>query len=120
MQRREVRKGKRFQRYVTIKCLFGLLEKKSVVFHYLGLFYLKEQEKIQVAFHDGAAAPNISPSTSLPKEGMSQPYMAINSFFELLTVNFHSNRYFLRVIHGHYVELLFFYFPGINYRWCYR
>jgi hypothetical protein len=56
----------------------------------------------------------------LPKEGMSQPYMAINSFFELLTVNFHSNRYFLRVIHGHYVELLFFYFPGINYRWCYR
>jgi len=40
-----------------------------------------EQENIQVAFHDGvAAAPNISPSSSLPKEGVSEPYMAINSF----------------------------------------
>jgi hypothetical protein len=52
------------------------------------LFYLKEQENIQVAFHDDAAAPNIFPSTSLPKEGMSKPYMAINSFSELLTVIF--------------------------------
>jgi len=40
-----------------------------------------EQENIQVAFYDGvAAAPNISPSSSLPKEGVSEPYMAINSF----------------------------------------
>ena len=40
-----------------------------------------EQENIQVAFHDGvAAAPNISPNSSLPKERVSEPYMAINSF----------------------------------------
>jgi hypothetical protein len=70
----------------------------------------KQQENIQIAYHDGAAAPNIFPGTSLPKEGMSEPYMAINSFFELLTVKFLSNRHFLRVIHGHYIELLFFLF----------
>ena len=75
--------------------ILGSLKNSSVVFDYLVLFYMKEQENIQVAFYDDAAAPNMSPSTSLPKERMSEPYMAKNSFFELLTVIFQSNRHFL-------------------------
>ena len=39
--------------------ILGSLKNSSVVFDYLVLFYLKEQENIQVAFHDDAAAPNM-------------------------------------------------------------
>ena len=33
-----------------------------------------------MALDDSAAVQNISPSTSCPKEGMSESYMAINTF----------------------------------------
>jgi len=39
----------------------------------------------------GAAVQNISPSTSCPKEGMSESYMAINTFSQLLKVIFQNN-----------------------------
>jgi hypothetical protein len=39
-----------------------------------------------VTSDDGAQVQNISPGTSLPKEGMSEAYMTINTFSQLLTV----------------------------------
>jgi hypothetical protein len=64
-------------------------------------FYLKEQETGKMAensrttIDDGVTVQNISPGTSLPKERMSEPYMAINTFSQLFTVIFQSNRLFL-------------------------
>ena len=65
--------------------------KVSIVFNYFILFNLKEQETIQVTVDDGAAAQ----MPSLPEEGISEQYMAINTFSELLTVIFQSNKPFL-------------------------
>ena len=67
-----------------------------------GFFYLKEQETKKVLKNsrtivdDGVMVQNISPSTSLPKEGMSEPYMAINTFSQLFMIIFQSNRLFLQ------------------------
>ena len=67
-----------------------------------GFFYLKEQETEKIpensrtTVDDGVMVQNISPNTSLPKEGMSEPYMAINTFSQLFTVIFQSNRLFLQ------------------------
>ena len=77
-----------------------------IVFNYLILFNLKERETIQVTVDDGAAAQ----MSSLSEEGISEQYMAINTFSELLTVIFQSNEPFLWTIHGYDAELLFFYF----------
>ncbi|PAN28737.2 hypothetical protein PAHAL_5G172900 [Panicum hallii] len=44
-----------------------------------------EQENIKVPSVDGVPVQNISTSTSLPKEGMSEAYMTINTFSQLLT-----------------------------------
>ena len=41
-----------------------------------------------MAFDDGVAVENIWPGTSCPKEGMSESYMAIHSYSQLLTVRF--------------------------------
>jgi len=65
--------------------------KVSIVFNYLILFNLKEQETIQVTVDDGAAVQ----MPSLFEEGISEQYMAINIFSELLTVIFQSNKPFL-------------------------
>ena len=89
--------------------------KVSIVFNYLILFNLKEQETIQVTVDNGVAVQ----MSSLPEEGISEQYMAINSFSQLLTVIFQSTKPFLWTIHGYDVEWLFFYFAGINDRWCY-
>jgi hypothetical protein len=73
------------------------------------LFYLKEQETIKVVVDEGAAVQNTCLNhTSVPEEGISESYTAINTFSELLTVIFQSNTHFLWIIHGHYAELLFF------------
>ena len=62
-------------------------------------FYLKEQKTAktggkkkgkEASVHDNPAGQNIYPSTSLPMEEMSEPYMAINTFSQLLTVIFRS------------------------------
>ena len=73
------------------------------------MFFLKEQEtlkkrgkkKKKVAagtetptIQDTAAMINIYPSTSLPMEEMSEPYMAINTFSQTLTVKFQTNTQF--------------------------
>jgi len=65
--------------------------KVLIVFNYLILFNLKEQETIQVTVDDGAAVQ----MSSLSEEGISEQYMAINTFSELLTVIFQSNKSFL-------------------------
>nr|XP_025877975.1 protein FAR1-RELATED SEQUENCE 5-like [Oryza sativa Japonica Group] len=39
----------------------------------------------EASVHDNPAGQNIYPSTSLPMEEMSEPYMAINTFSQLLT-----------------------------------
>ncbi|WVZ78630.1 hypothetical protein U9M48_026311 [Paspalum notatum var. saurae] len=44
-----------------------------------------EPNPTNVALHNGAAVQNISPSASSPTEGMSEPYIAINTFSGLLT-----------------------------------
>jgi hypothetical protein len=55
---------------------------------------LKEQETRKMAensrttIDDGVTVQNISPGTSLPKEGMSEPYMATNTFSQLFKVIF--------------------------------
>ena len=65
-------------------------------------FYLKEQEtgkmpeNSRTTVDDGVMVQNISPSTSLPNEGMSEPYMAINTFSQLFMIIFQSNRLFLQ------------------------
>ncbi|XP_066346684.1 protein FAR1-RELATED SEQUENCE 5-like isoform X4 [Miscanthus floridulus] len=55
---------------------------------------MKEQQTVKVAFDDGVAkegmsepysAENVCPSTSCPKEGMSESYMTIHSYSQLLT-----------------------------------
>ncbi|PVH66218.1 hypothetical protein PAHAL_1G180500 [Panicum hallii] len=46
---------------------------------------MQEQENIKVPSVDGVPVQNISTSTSLPKEGMSEAYMTINTFSQLLT-----------------------------------
>jgi hypothetical protein len=62
-------------------------------------FYLKEQKTAktggkkkgkEASVHDNPTGQNIYPSTSLPMEEMSEPYMAINTFSQLLTVIFRS------------------------------
>jgi negative regulator of replication initiation len=47
------------------------------------------QETIEV--QDIVAMQNIYPSTFLPMEEMSEPYMAINTFSHILTVIFQTN-----------------------------
>ena len=53
-------------------------------------------ENNKTTVDDGVTVQNISPSTSLPKEGMFEPYMAINTIFQLFTIIFQSNRLFLQ------------------------
>jgi hypothetical protein len=61
-----------------------LLQKVSIVFNYLIVFYLKEQQTIKVVADDGAAIQNTCLNhTSLPEEGISESYTVINSFSEL-------------------------------------
>ena len=98
------------QRYVITKNIFDSLSLCSmweyVQFYF---FYLKEQEtakkggkkkKKKVAVHettavqDTAIVQSIYPSTSLPMEEMSEPYMAINTFSQTLTVKFQTNTQF--------------------------
>lgn len=75
-------------------------------------FYLKEQETAKkggkkkgkkVVVQEAATAPvqNIDPTTSLPVEEMSAPYMAINSFSQILIVIFEAQTSFFKTIHGH-------------------
>jgi len=86
-----------------------LLQKISIVFNYLILLYLKEQETIKVVADDGAAVQNTCLNhTSLPEEGITESYTVVNSFSELLTVIFQSNIFFSQSYMDHYVELLFF------------
>ena len=92
------------QRYVIIENIFDSLSLCSmweyVQFYF---FYLKEQETAkkvckkkekEVAVHeitvvqDTAILQNIYPSTSLSMKEMSEPYMAINTFSQMLTVIF--------------------------------
>ena len=67
-----------------------------------GFFYLKEQETEKIpensrtTVDNDVMVQNISSSTSLPKEGMSEPYMAINTFSQLFMIIFQSNRLFLQ------------------------
>jgi hypothetical protein len=49
---------------------------------------------------------------------MSEPYMAINTFSQLFTVIFQSNRLFLWTIHVWNIHVRTFYFAGGNHRWC--
>ena len=53
-------------------------------------------ENNRTTVDDGVMVQNISPSTSLPNEGMSEPYMAINTFSQLFMIIFQSNRLFLQ------------------------
>ena len=90
------RKKKNVQRYPATKkeyqiSLIVSTVKVSIVFNYLILFTLKEQETIQATVDDGAVVQ----MSSLSKEGISEQYMAINTFSELLTVIFQSNKPFL-------------------------
>jgi hypothetical protein len=73
-------------------------------------FYLKEQETAkkggkqkekEAAVQDTAVVQNIHHSTSLPMEEMSEPYMAITTFSQILTVIFQTNTPFFYTIHGH-------------------
>jgi hypothetical protein len=74
----------------------------------------------EVLVDDGATLQNAClDHPSLPQEEISKSYTVINSFSQLLTVILQSNTFFLLIIHGHYVELFFFYFSGDNDRWCY-
>jgi hypothetical protein len=50
----------------------------------------KKKEK-EAAVQDTIAAQNIYPCTSLPMEEMFEPYMAINTFSQILTVILQSN-----------------------------
>jgi hypothetical protein len=71
--------------------LYPLQKKISIVFNYLILFDPKEQETIQVTVDDGTTVQ----MSSLPEEGISEQYMTINSFDQLLTVIFQSTKPFL-------------------------
>ena len=82
-------KGIRQQKIYQISLIVSTVV--SIVFNYLILFNLKERETIQVTVDDGAAAQ----MSSLSEEGISEQYMAINTFSELLTVIFQSNKSFL-------------------------
>jgi len=82
-------KGIRQQKIYQISLIVSTVV--SIVFNYLLLFNLKEQETIQVTVDDGAAVQ----MSSLSEEGISEQYMAINTFSELLTVIFQSNKSFL-------------------------
>ena len=82
-------KGIRQQKIYQISLIVSTVV--SIVFNYLILFNLKEQETIQVTVDDGAAVQ----MSSLSEEGISEQYMAINTFSELLTVIFQSNKPFL-------------------------
>jgi len=53
-------------------------------------------ENSRTTVDDGVMVQNISPSTSLPKEEMFEPYMAINTFSQLFTIIFQSKRLFLQ------------------------
>jgi len=83
-------KGIRQQKIYQISLIVSTV-KVSTVFNYLILFNLKEQETIQVTVDDGAAVQ----MSSLSEEGISEQYMAINSFSQLLTVIFQSTKPFL-------------------------
>jgi len=83
-------KGIRQQKIYQISLIVSTV-KVSIVFNYFILFNLKEQETIQVTVDDGAAVQ----MSSLSEEGISEQYMAINIFSELLTVIFQSNEPFL-------------------------
>jgi hypothetical protein len=50
----------------------------------------KKKEK-EAAIQKTTAVQNIYPSTSLPMEEMSEPYMAINTFSQILMVIFQTN-----------------------------
>jgi hypothetical protein len=53
----------------------------------------KIPENSKTIVDDGVTVQNISPSISLPKERMSEPYMVINTFSETFTVIFQSKRH---------------------------
>jgi len=65
--------------------------KKAQLYLIFVLFYWQEPQNIKVPSDDGGPVQNISPSTSLPKEGMSEAYMTINTFSQLLTVSAQSS-----------------------------
>ena len=72
--------------------LFNCIQwKKAQLYLIFVLFYQQEQENIKVPSVDGVPVQNISTSTSLPKEGMSEAYMTINTFSQLLTVSAQSS-----------------------------
>jgi hypothetical protein len=50
----------------------------------------KKKEK-EAAVQDTVVVQNIYPSTFLPMEEMSEPYMVINTFSQILTVIFETN-----------------------------
>lgn len=90
----------------------------------LFFFYLKEQGTVkkggekkekEATVQDSAAVQNIYPNTSLPMEELSEPYMAINTFSQILTVIFQTNTPFFYTIDGHqyilsivFLNLLFY------------
>jgi len=83
--------------------LFYCVQWEHIQFYF---FYLKEKETAKkrgkkkgkeaavqerTSVQDIAAVQNIYPSTSLPMEHMSEPYMVINTFSQLFTVILQSN-----------------------------
>ena len=89
------------------------MQKVLIVFNYLILFYLKEQETIKVVADDGAAVQNTCLNhTSLPEERIAESYTVINSFSELLTVIFQSNTFFSQSYMDHMLNYCFSNFQG--------
>lgn len=81
----------------------------ELYFNYLILFYLKEQETIQVAVDDGTTIQNTCLNhTSLPEEGISECYTVINSFSELLAVIFQVINFFSQSYMAIMLNYLFF------------
>jgi hypothetical protein len=66
--------------------LFHCVPWENVKFYF---FYLKEQETAKKG--GKKKEKEATPSTSLPMEQMSESYMAINTFSQILTVIFQTN-----------------------------
>lgn len=81
-------------KYISSLKLYRL-QKVSIVVYYLILFYLKEQETIEVVVDDGAIVQIHANHRSLPKDGISKSYTTINTFFQLSKVIFECNTIFL-------------------------
>lgn len=77
--------------------------------NYLFLFCKKAQDTTEAAFHDCATVQDIPPSTSCPNEGLSEPYLNINNFSQLVTVIFVNNDFSCPNMHREtsYFVLLF-------------